>query len=153
MYLFYPARSDLSRLTGGCWSPTRHSLFFVTKEDGVVEAWDLLYNYGEPLAVKTLSNTQLTCLKVWSSAKNQSREVTIFTRTNVAWVNLPGIKAYVNKVSFNLSSLSAEFTKRGILGSRIPRKVCQVRKVSPKNHALCRKFPNFQKKSSSISIM
>ena len=39
------------------------------------------------------------------------------------------------------------------LGSRIPRKICKVRKVSPKKYALWHKFQNYQKKHSSIAIM
>lgn len=30
------------QLTDGCWSPTKFSVFFTTREDGCVEAWDLL---------------------------------------------------------------------------------------------------------------
>ena len=29
-----------SYLTGGCWSPTRSGVFFVTRMDGVVDIWD-----------------------------------------------------------------------------------------------------------------
>ena len=42
------------------------------------------------------------------------------------------------------------------MGSRDPgsqRRFCQVKKVSPKNYALCCEFPDYQKKSSSIAIM
>ena len=33
------------------------------------------------------------------------------------------------------------------------RRFCQVKKVSPKNYALCCEFPDYQKKSFSIAIM
>ena len=42
------------------------------------------------------------------------------------------------------------------VGSRDPgsqRRFCQVKKVSPKNFALCCKFLDYQKKNSSIAIM
>ena len=29
-------------LTAGCWSPTRAAVFFLTRADGSIEAWDLL---------------------------------------------------------------------------------------------------------------
>lgn len=34
-------------LTGGCWSPTRPGVFFVTRMDGVVDMWDYHYRQNE----------------------------------------------------------------------------------------------------------
>jgi hypothetical protein len=36
-------------LTDGCWSPTKCSLFYLSRTDGSVEAWDLLQHQSEPI--------------------------------------------------------------------------------------------------------
>ena len=35
--------SYTENLTDGCWSPTRPSVFFTARQDGVLDAWDVLY--------------------------------------------------------------------------------------------------------------
>ena len=35
-------------LTDGCWSPTRPGVFFVTKMDGTLDIWDLVFKQKEP---------------------------------------------------------------------------------------------------------
>lgn len=42
-------------LTDGCWSPTKCSLFYLSRMDGNVEAWDLLQQQSEPvLTIKVI---------------------------------------------------------------------------------------------------
>ena len=36
-------------LTDGCWSPTRPSLFFTSRTDGWMEAWDIIENQRTPV--------------------------------------------------------------------------------------------------------
>jgi dynein intermediate chain 2, axonemal len=36
-------------LTAGCWSPTKCSLFYLSRTDGSLEAWDLLQQQSEPI--------------------------------------------------------------------------------------------------------
>lgn len=36
-------------LTDGCWSPTKCSLFYLSRIDGNLEAWDLLQQQSEPI--------------------------------------------------------------------------------------------------------
>lgn len=36
-------------LTDGAWSPTKCSLFYLSRMDGNVEAWDLLQQQSEPV--------------------------------------------------------------------------------------------------------
>lgn len=36
-------------LTDGCWSPTKCSLFYLSRTDGSLEAWDLLQQQSEPI--------------------------------------------------------------------------------------------------------
>ena len=52
------------RLTGGCWSPIRMSLFFTTRQDGVLEAWDFLYRHKAPVLQCKVADYPLYCLKV-----------------------------------------------------------------------------------------
>ena len=47
--------SYTENLTDGCWSPTRPSVFFTARQDGVLDAWDILYQQKSPiLSVKVL---------------------------------------------------------------------------------------------------
>ena len=41
--------SYTENLTDGCWSPTRPSVFFTTRMDGCLDAWDILYQQRAPL--------------------------------------------------------------------------------------------------------
>ena len=41
--------SYTENLTDGCWSPTRPSVFFTTRMDGCLDAWDILYHQRAPL--------------------------------------------------------------------------------------------------------
>ena len=34
-------------VTRGCWSPTRPGVFFVTREDGVLDIWDYHYRQND----------------------------------------------------------------------------------------------------------
>ena len=36
-----------SYLTAGCWSPTRQGVFFVTRQDGVLDIWDYFYRQND----------------------------------------------------------------------------------------------------------
>lgn len=56
-------------LTDGCWSPTKCSLFYLSRTDGSVEAWDLLQQQSEPILT----------IKVWIYFRmNQCRERKLF---------------------------------------------------------------------------
>jgi len=35
-------------LTDGCWSPTRPAVFYVTKMDGTLDIWDLVFKQKSP---------------------------------------------------------------------------------------------------------
>lgn len=57
-------------LTDGCWSPTKCSLFYLSRTDGNLEAWDLLQQQSEPVLTikvrhrhKTLKFLLISCSK------------------------------------------------------------------------------------------
>ena len=52
------------RLTGGAWSPTKISVFFTSRLDGVVEVWDFLHNQREPILPIKVADYPLNCIKV-----------------------------------------------------------------------------------------
>ncbi|KAG5671329.1 hypothetical protein PVAND_001532 [Polypedilum vanderplanki] len=56
-------------LTGGCWSPTKCSLFYLSRMDGNVEAWDLLQQQSEPVLTIKVSDHAIRCLKPHESGK------------------------------------------------------------------------------------
>ena len=53
-----------AKLTSGEWSPTRYSVFFLTRSDGVLDLWDILQNQKEPLLSIKFNDEELTCLRV-----------------------------------------------------------------------------------------
>ncbi|XP_035996774.1 WD repeat-containing protein 63 [Fundulus heteroclitus] len=58
--------------TAGCWSLSRPAVFFIGKEDGSAEVWDLLKNTSEPLQVHAhISNSKITCMKPWTASAKQ----------------------------------------------------------------------------------
>jgi dynein intermediate chain 2 len=53
---------DGSYLTGACWSPTRPGVFFTTKVDGTMDAWDYHYKQNEPLFTTKVGQSSLTAI-------------------------------------------------------------------------------------------
>ncbi|XP_020946007.1 WD repeat-containing protein 63 isoform X3 [Sus scrofa] len=60
------------RYTSGHWSLTRPGLFYVGREDGSIDIWDLLEKTHEPAQSQNICITAITCVKPWAfSAKQQ----------------------------------------------------------------------------------
>nr|VZI34461.1 unnamed protein product [Spirometra erinaceieuropaei] len=57
--------------TGGCWSPTRPSVFFVIRADGTLESWDLLDKTHEPALMQNVSASALTSISIKVEGKKQ----------------------------------------------------------------------------------
>ena len=51
-------------LTDGCWSPTRPSVFFTSRQDGLLDAWDVLYQHTGPILSTMVADEALNCVKV-----------------------------------------------------------------------------------------
>lgn len=62
-------RYDTSYLTAAAWSPVRPSVFFLTKLDGSLEAWDLYHKHQEPAYSVKLSDVGLSCISPHSSGR------------------------------------------------------------------------------------
>ncbi|KAI4874495.1 hypothetical protein NFI96_021870 [Prochilodus magdalenae] len=62
-----------SKCTVGFWSLTRPAVFFIGKEDGNLEVWDLLEKTHEPSQTQNITTAHITCIKPWviSSARQQ----------------------------------------------------------------------------------
>ncbi|XP_052860937.1 dynein intermediate chain 3, ciliary [Anopheles cruzii] len=56
-------------LTDGAWSPTRFSLFFVSRVDGVLDSWDLLQQHSEPTLSIKVCDESLKCLRAHESGR------------------------------------------------------------------------------------
>ncbi|KAM6938645.1 dynein axonemal intermediate chain 3-like [Lycodopsis pacificus] len=57
--------------TAGCWSLSRPAVFFIGKEDGSIEVWNLLENTNEPAQVHPLfTNAKITCIKPWTASRH-----------------------------------------------------------------------------------
>jgi len=56
--------SYTENLTDGCWSPTRPSVFFTARQDGVLDAWDILYQQKAPILSTKVADDALNCIKL-----------------------------------------------------------------------------------------
>ena len=54
--------SGTEMLTDGCWSPTRPSLFFTSRTDGWLEAWDMIENQRRPVMTHKVHEGAAHCL-------------------------------------------------------------------------------------------
>ncbi|XP_012873719.1 PREDICTED: WD repeat-containing protein 63 [Dipodomys ordii] len=60
------------RYTSGHWSLTRPGVFYIGREDGNIDIWDLLEKTHEPAQTQSICLTMITCIKPWTySAKQQ----------------------------------------------------------------------------------
>ncbi|KAF0877572.1 WDR63 protein, partial [Crocuta crocuta] len=60
------------RYTAGHWSMTRPGVFYIGREDGYIDIWDLLEKTHEPSQSQNICITMITCIKPWTfSAKQQ----------------------------------------------------------------------------------
>ncbi|XP_054576885.1 dynein axonemal intermediate chain 3 [Eptesicus fuscus] len=60
------------RYTSGHWSLTRPGVFYIGREDGYIDIWDLLEKTHEPAQSQNICITMITCIKPWAfSAKQQ----------------------------------------------------------------------------------
>lgn len=60
---------DGSYLTAGCWSPTRHGVFFTTKADGTMDCWDYHAKQNEPTFSTKVAECALTSIRVQSQGQ------------------------------------------------------------------------------------
>uniref|UniRef100_A0A3Q3FCA5 Dynein axonemal intermediate chain 3 n=1 Tax=Labrus bergylta TaxID=56723 RepID=A0A3Q3FCA5_9LABR len=55
--------------TVGCWSLSRPAVFFLGKEDGSIEVWNLLAKTGAPVQVYAhVTKAKITCIKPWTAS-------------------------------------------------------------------------------------
>ncbi|KAJ8278976.1 hypothetical protein COCON_G00060420 [Conger conger] len=59
------------RGTVGCWSLSRAGVFFIGKEDGNIEVWDLMEKTHEPVQTQNVSTTRITCIEAWIVSSKQ----------------------------------------------------------------------------------
>lgn len=62
-------RYDSSYLTAGRWSPTRPGVFFTTKMDGTLDAWDFNHKHNEPTFSTKVADCALTSLGVHNDGR------------------------------------------------------------------------------------
>lgn len=64
-------------LTGGCWSPTRPGVFFVTRMDGVVDVWDYFYRQNEVAYSHKVGDLPLTSIAVQGNVQYGGKLVAV----------------------------------------------------------------------------
>uniref|UniRef100_A0A8P4GGW2 Dynein axonemal intermediate chain 3 n=1 Tax=Dicentrarchus labrax TaxID=13489 RepID=A0A8P4GGW2_DICLA len=58
--------------TSGCWSLSRPAVFFIGKDDGSIEVWNLMEKTSEPAQVHAhITNAKITCIKPWTASSKQ----------------------------------------------------------------------------------
>ncbi len=77
--------------TVGHWSLSRPAVFFIGKEDGSIEVWDLLQNSHEPSQSQNISSAAVTCIKTSSISCKW-----LVIRVVVLWKQ-PGVKYKENE--------------------------------------------------------
>lgn len=55
--------------TAACWSLSRPAVFFIGKEDGSIEVWNLLEKTSEAALIQEhVTNAKITCIKPWTAS-------------------------------------------------------------------------------------
>ncbi|XP_069560869.1 dynein axonemal intermediate chain 3 [Brachyistius frenatus] len=70
-------RSPISEqhYTVGCWSPSRPAVFFIGKDDGSMEVWNLLINASKPAQVHAhITNAWIACIKPWTCSLQTTQQ-------------------------------------------------------------------------------
>ncbi|XP_037554011.1 dynein axonemal intermediate chain 3 [Nematolebias whitei] len=56
----------------GCWSLTRPAVFFIGRDNGSIEVWNLLEDTTKPSQVyESISKNRITCIKPWTVSSKQ----------------------------------------------------------------------------------
>uniref|UniRef100_A0AAV2KRL2 WD repeat-containing protein 63 n=1 Tax=Knipowitschia caucasica TaxID=637954 RepID=A0AAV2KRL2_KNICA len=59
-------------LTAGCWSPSRPAVFFIGREDGIIQVWNLLEETSAPSQVLDgIISTKINVIKPWSASSKR----------------------------------------------------------------------------------
>ncbi|NWQ73778.1 WDR63 protein, partial [Columbina picui] len=59
------------RYTAGKWSLTRPGVFFIGRDDGNIDIWDLLKKTYEPSQLQNISDSMITFISPWIASPNQ----------------------------------------------------------------------------------
>ncbi|NXO55864.1 WDR63 protein, partial [Aramus guarauna] len=59
------------RNTAGCWSLTRPGVFYIGRDDGNIDIWDLLKKTYEPSHLQNVSKSVITFISPWISSSKQ----------------------------------------------------------------------------------
>ncbi|XP_067914809.1 dynein axonemal intermediate chain 2 isoform X1 [Heterodontus francisci] len=59
----------MSNLTDGCWSPIRPTVFYTTKMNGTVDAWDLSFKHSEPTLSIKVCDEPLYSLRIQDNGR------------------------------------------------------------------------------------
>ena len=66
-----------SYLTGGCWSPTRAGVFYVTRSDGVMDIWDISHTQNEVAYSHKVSDAALSSISIDGTTQGGGKLVAV----------------------------------------------------------------------------
>jgi dynein intermediate chain 2, axonemal len=86
---------------GGSWSLSRPGVFFTTRQDGVLDVWDIYFKHQEPTLQVQVSDKPLTCLANTTSGEhlvigNQGGSCSVLQLSSSMWMSPKEEKAAVN---------------------------------------------------------
>ncbi|NXI64177.1 WDR63 protein, partial [Anseranas semipalmata] len=67
----FQSSSTAKKYTTGHWSLTRPGVFFIGREDGNIDIWDLLKKTHEPSHFQNISKSMITCISPWIASPTQ----------------------------------------------------------------------------------
>lgn len=62
-------KNHATPLLAGTWSNTRCSLFFISRADGTLDAWDLMVQQNEPILSMRICDSPLSCIRGHESGR------------------------------------------------------------------------------------
>ncbi|KAF3690643.1 WD repeat-containing protein 63 Testis development protein NYD-SP29 [Channa argus] len=66
------SRNTEQQCTVGCWSLSRPAVFFIGKDDGSIEVWNLLRKTSEPFQTHAhVTSARITCITPWINSPKQ----------------------------------------------------------------------------------
>ena len=66
-----------SYLTGGCWSPTRAGVFYVTRMDGVIDVWDFYHRQNEVAYSHKVGDASLSTISIQGNMQGGGKLVAV----------------------------------------------------------------------------
>lgn len=116
-----------SYLTDGCWSPTRKGLFFLTRMDGFLDAWDYLFRQNEVAYSYKISDNPLSSISIshgegkMAAIGDTEGSVTMIQLCRALYEDLPTDKQDMSDIFERESKREKTLEQSKIQGQKAPK--------------------------------